>query len=169
MPLFLLYLLSSFYLVFLFLSVRMRHCCVWCDGGECGLEAAGFHEEDEHHEDEKPSEATQASRLSSALVGIGDLSGVVWVIVIEPTMGDEDLPWPAIVVGADDVSRFKLADEFGGALVADVETVAQHHRCDGSAAPQELYRLVVERVGIGERWRQHRHILGGDIDSGGGA
>ena len=80
-------------------------------------------------------------------------------------MGNENLAGAAVVIGADDTAGFELADEFGCTLVADLEMVAQHHGGDRRAGHQELYRIVVERVAVGQGRRQHGHVLGSRINS----
>ena len=81
-------------------------------------------------------------------------------------MGNEDLTGTAIVIGADDAAGFELANEFGGTFVADLETVTQHHRRDGSTIGQESDGFVIQRVAVGYGRRDHGNVLRGNVDSG---
>ena len=80
-------------------------------------------------------------------------------------MRDENLSGTAVVIGSDDAASLELTDEFGSALVADVETVAQHHGCDGCAVTQELDGFLIERVAIRQWRRQDSDVFGGNVDS----
>ena len=79
-------------------------------------------------------------------------------------MGDENLARPAIVIWSDGSTLLELSDEFGGAFIADAEVVAQHHRRDGMTVGKKPQCLVIERVLMGQWWRQHGDILGRDVN-----
>ena len=83
---------------------------------------------DDKHDDDEPHDAARAAALGRGIV-------ILWVIVpsvdwvgsrirIDGAMGNQDLSWTAVVVRTDDTTLFKLADELGSSLVADVEVVA---------------------------------------------
>ena len=123
--------------------------------------AAGFHQIDEEYDYQKPGKTADVAGLRSALTRRPSARHDVlrWRLVVETSVGNQDLAGSTVAVGSDDTTSLQLADELGGTLIADVEAVTQHHRRDGGAGHQELHGLGVERVAIGDGRRKHGGIL----------
>lgn len=119
----------------------------------CRLSAcAGSDQEGQEEENQNPGQTTaSAGNLSSAW----RVSHVVVIkygprCLVQTTMRDENLSRTTVVVRADGSTLLKLSQKFGGSFVTDVETVAQHHRCDGRAAGKKLQSLMVEGILSGQ-------------------
>ena len=135
-------------------------------GRVIALSAARFYQEYEEHENQYHGQAAHPARLRTWTHGSIATTVSLWRrIAVYAAVRNENLPGTAVVVGTDGTAGFELADELGCPLVADMEMVAQHHGCDGCAGHQELYRIVVERVAVGQGRRQHGHVLGSRINS----
>ena len=85
------------------------------------------------------------------------------IVVIQVAVRDEDLAGAAVVVRANNTTRFELADEFSCTLITDLEVVAQHHRGDGRAIGQKSDGFLIKWVAVRDGWRDDSNILGGDI------